>query len=158
MTSGVVVAGLGSEYRQDDGAGPAVARRIAEMVDYITDVGPMGEPLDLLGRWDEADLAIVIDSMRSGAELGAVEVFDLSEADLERDLVGTTTVSTHGIGFIGTLRLSRALDRAPSRVLLVAIEGRHFDQGMGLSEAVQNGVDQAVERIVDLLGDGRTDV
>ncbi len=62
----VVVAGMGNEYRRDDGAGPAVAAASAKEAPATIDIGPVVDPLDLLGRWDGADLAIVVDALRSG--------------------------------------------------------------------------------------------
>lgn len=58
----VVIASLGNEYRRDDGAGQVVAARAAEQAPEVHDVGPQVDPLDLLGRWDGADLAIVVDA------------------------------------------------------------------------------------------------
>jgi hypothetical protein len=60
----IVVAGLGNEYRRDDGAGPVTAARIVAQLP-AEDIGPVVDPLELLGRWDDADLAIVIDAVRS---------------------------------------------------------------------------------------------
>jgi len=59
--------------------------------------------------------------------------------------------STHGIGVAGVLRLARALDRAPRRVVVVGIEGEDFGRGTGLSPAVVAAVPAAVRRIVDLI-------
>ena len=73
----VVVAGIGSEYRRDDGAGAAVASRVWELAAGACDVGPVVDPLALLGLWDDAELAVVIDAVRSGADAGTVHVVDL---------------------------------------------------------------------------------
>ena len=63
----VVVASLGNEYRRDDGAGQVVAAGLVDRAPGVVNVGPRVDPLDLLGCWDDADLAIVIDATRSGA-------------------------------------------------------------------------------------------
>jgi len=68
----------------------------------VRDVGPLEEPLDLLGRFDGADLAIVIDAVRSGAPIGTVRVLDLDVAYSDGDSLGEPAVtSTHGIGLVG---------------------------------------------------------
>ncbi len=148
----VVVAGLGSEYRRDDGAGPLVAARAVGEAGGACDIGPLADPLDLLGVWDDADLAVVVDAMRSGAAPGALRVLDLaggSGADVPDHRASTT--STHGIGLTGVLRLSRAVGHAPRRVVVVGIEGEDFGRGQGLSPAVEAAVPGAVHRVVALI-------
>jgi len=144
----VVVAGVGSEYRRDDGAGPAVAARTVEEAPATHDIGPVVDPLDLLGRWDRADLAIVIDAMRSGAAPGTVRVLELT-GTAENSSPGVT--STHGISLSGVLRLAHAIDQAPSRVIVVGIEGDDFGRGLGLSPAVDAAIPLAVRTVVDLI-------
>ena len=67
----VVVAGLGSEYRRDDGAGPLVAgarRRRRPGVGATSARWPIRSTCS--GCWDDADLAVVVDAVRSGAAPG----------------------------------------------------------------------------------------
>ncbi len=150
----MVVAGLGSEYRHDDGAGPLVAARAVDVAGTGSDIGPMTDPLDLLGAWDGADLAIVVDAIRSGAVPGTLCVVDLSGGDsVDTSTRHSGSTSTHGIGLTGVLRLARAVGHAPRRVVVVGIEGEDFDQGKGLSPAVEAVVPDAVERVVGLMGE-----
>jgi len=153
----VVVAGLGSEYRRDDGAGPAVAERVALMVGGVTHLGPLADPLDLLGRWDGAVLAVVVDAVRAGAEPGTVRVIDLDGPVAARPGSdgGPAPTSTHGISVAGALRLARAVGRAPLRVVVVGIEGDDFSQGLGLSPAVERAVPEAARRVARLSGEVR---
>ena len=142
----VVVAGVGSEYRRDDGVGARVAALVAADARGAHDVSPLGDPLDLLGLWDGADLAVVIDAMRSGASPGTIRFVELATPEPDVDLV-----STHGIGLPGVLRLSRAVDRAPRRVVAVGIEGADFGRGVGLTPAVEAAVGMAAGRVVELI-------
>jgi hydrogenase maturation protease len=144
----VVVAGVGSEYRRDDGAGPAVAARTVEQSPATHDIGPVVDLLDLLGRWDRADLAIVIDAMRSGEAPGTVRVLELTGT-----AVGSSpgVTSTHGISLSGVLRLAQVIDQAPGRVVVVGIEGDDFGRGLGLSPAVTAAIPVAVQKVVDLI-------
>ena len=150
---------MGSEYRRDDGAGPAVvdrvvqhvARRGADRGAEPLAVGPFGDPLDLLGPWDGASLAVVIDATRSGAPAGTVRVYDL-DADVAGAPGPTAPASTHGLGVLGALRLARAVGTAPARVLAVGIEGVDFGQGVGLSPAVARAVPVAARRVLELIG------
>jgi hydrogenase maturation protease len=142
---GIIVAGLGNEYRRDDGAGPVTAARIVAHLP-AEDIGPIVDPLDLLGRWDNADLAIVIDAVRSGSTPGSVRVVELPSGD-----GGHGKTSTHGISLGGVWRLAQAVGRAPTRVIVVGIEGVDFGNGPGLSAAVDAAIPVAVQRAVALI-------
>lgn len=146
----VVVASLGNEYRRDDGAGQIVAAAVAEQAPGVDNIGPQVDPLDLLGRWDDADLAIVIDATRADGTPGAVRVVDLGSG---AESPGVT--STHGITLSGVLRLARAVGRAPARVIVVGIEGDDFGKGTGLSPSVCSAVPVAVSLVVDMIEEAR---
>ncbi len=152
-TARVVVVGMGSEYRRDDGVGVAVADEVARICPQVIRLGPIGEPLDLLGLWDGADLVVVVDAVRSGAPPGTVQLIELSEGvgagSAPSGPPGTT--STHGIGLSGVLRLARALDRAPRRVVVVGIEGGEFGDGVGLSPPVERAVSHAARHVRELV-------
>jgi hydrogenase maturation protease len=152
----IVVAGIGSEYRRDDGAGLAVAAQVAELVGGVTDLGAIADPLDLLGLWDGADLAVVVDAVRSGAEPGTVRLVELDTASGPEPLgEASRTTSTHGIGLTDVFRLAQAVGTAPGRVVVVGIEGSEFGQGTGLSRAVARSVPHATRQVADLIGDAR---
>lgn len=145
----VVVAGIGSELRGDDGVGVAVASAVAHLAPAV-DVGPLGEPLDLLGRWDGAELAVIVDATCSGSPAGSVRVHELGAAGADVP-PGDAPASTHGLGVPGVLRIARAVGRAPRRVVLVGVEGAAFERGEGLSPAVARAVPEAVARVVALV-------
>lgn len=158
-----VVAGVGSEYRHDDAVGALVSRAASRALG-VRDVGPAVDPLDLLGRWDHARLAVIVDAVRSGADPGTVQIMDLGAAaypsrsggsDTSGDTPGrgrrTAATSTHGVDVLGVLRLARAVGRAPDRVVLVGIEGEDFSHGIGLSPRVSRALPDAVRQVVSLL-------
>jgi len=150
----VVVAGLGSEFRRDDGVGSVVAERAVTEAASARDVGPIGDPLDLLGVWNNADLVVIVDAVASGAPPGQVRVLEMDVARLSAHDDGAAVPapqSTHGIGLAGVLRLARALGQAPARLVVVGIEGERFDLGRGLSPSVQAAVPEAVRRVVELI-------
>lgn len=150
-----VVAGIGSEYRRDDGVGIAVARLVAGDSPGVVDVGPLGEPLDLLGRWDGVELAVVVDALRSEEPPGTVRVLELDAPGLAgpgaRTRGADARASTHGLGVADVLRLSHAVGCAPRRVVVVGVVGERFDEGIGLSRAVGAALDGAVAAVRELL-------
>jgi len=149
----VLVAGLGSEYRRDDGAGPAAVSIVMQQCPGVTVVGPLDDPLDLLGLWDGAALAVVVDAVSSGSPPGTVQVVELDPAapGPAREGGASGMNSTHGIGLAGVYRLARAIERAPSRVVVVGIEGSDFGQGVGLSQGVEEGVQHAARHVVEMI-------
>jgi hydrogenase maturation protease len=119
----------------------------------VTVVGPLDDPLDLLGLWDDAALAVVVDAVSSGCPPGTVQVIELDPAVPgpagQRRAAGMS--STHGIGLSGVYRLARAIERAPVRVVVVGIEGSDFGQGVGLSRGVEEGVAHAARHVVEMI-------
>jgi hydrogenase maturation protease len=150
-----VVAGFGSPDRHDDGVGPVVAARAAVECSLASDVGPLGDPLDLLGLWNGAALTVVVDAVSSGAAPGTVRVFELTLDDRGADDAGSEggvgVTSTHGLGLAAVWRLARAVGQAPQRVVVVGVEGERFDFGPGLSPAVQAAIPDATRRVVELI-------
>ncbi len=159
----VVVAALGSQYRRDDGAGPAVAASVAGLLDGVRVVAPLGDPLDLLGAWDGAGLAVVIDAVRTGSRPGTISVLELTPngtgATSDPQRAGGSAdrhaTSSHGIGLAGVLRLARAVGRAPDRVVVVGIEGGEFGQGAGLSAEVAAAIPRAAHEVAILIEEVR---
>lgn len=147
----VVVAGLGNLYRGDDAVGPLVVELLAGANCGVRDVGPLEEPLDLLGRFDGADLAIVIDAVRSGAPIGTVRVLDVDVANSDDGRAEPAVTSTHGIGLVGVLRLARAVGRAPQRLVVVTVEGEAFELGSAMSAAVRAAVPEALLAVTALI-------
>ena len=150
----VVIAAVGSEFRRDDGAGPAVLERLGGGSGEARVLGALASPLHLLGAWDGAGLAIVVDAVGGGAPPGEVRVV---EVDL-RDPLGASTrraamPSSHGLGVSEALRLAVALGSAPARVVLVGIVGDDFGDGVGLSPEVSAAVGRAAQVVTDLVAE-----
>ena len=141
---------LGNELRGDDGVGPAVARWLAPRMSGSVDVSVVSDPIELIGRWDDIGLAVVADAMRSGRPPGTVRVMDPDD-DVA---AGSGTLTTHTLGLMAALRLSRALGHAPDRVVVVGIEGRRFGPGADLSSEVAAAVPVAGHRILELVKGG----
>ena len=140
MNGEVVVAGIGNAFRGDDGVGPAVAALVAEH-SGAHDIGPISEPLDLLGRFSGASLAVLVDATRSGAEPGSIRVIELDEVE---DFPAS---STHALGLRRVCQLASALGEAPGRVIVVGVEGEDFSDGEHLSAPVANAVRRAASKV-----------
>ena len=144
----VLVAGLGNEYRSDDGAGPAVAAYVSNrMSNVVSKV--ISEPLDLVGTWDDVALAVVVDATRSDSLPGTVQFVDLGTGEDAGSSAGP--MSSHGMDLPCVLRLGVAMGHAPRRVVVVGIEGENFADGVGLSPAVELAVVEAGELVLQVI-------
>ncbi len=145
--SRVLVAGLGNAWRRDDGVGPAVALRIAASnVPGVQVVVNAGEPADLVDVWKDADLAVVVDAMRTGKPAGTHLRIDGSTGDLS---AAGTPVSGHVLPLQHVVELARTLGVMPGRLLVFAVEGADFGLGEGLSPKVAATVDRLAREVLD---------
>jgi hydrogenase maturation protease len=146
----IVVLGVGNRYRRDDGAGLAVAELLAGRVPEFVDVVECEqEPSRLLEAWDGAEAAVIVDTVRSGAEPGTLHRFDASEEPLPAQVFRG---STHAFGVGEAVELGRALGRLPRRVLVYGVEGAAFEAGEGLTPAVEAAVGPAADAVLEDLG------
>jgi hydrogenase maturation protease len=149
--SKAVVIGVGNRYRGDDGAGPEVAARLrnsappgVEVLEYD------GDPAGLLDLWDGADLAVIIDAVRSPN--GAAGELHRVEVNTETGMTPAPAVSSHGIGPGEAVELARALGRLPRRLVLYGVEARTFSPGRQLSSEVEAAIAIAADRIAAEVG------
>jgi hydrogenase maturation protease len=149
----VLVAGLGNEYRSDDGAGPAVAAYVSSQMSSV-DSKVISEPLDLIGVWDDYDLAVVADATRSGSPPGTVQLVDLGAAEDADSSAGP--MSSHGMDLPRVFRLAHAMGHAPHRVVVVGIEGENFADGVGLSPAMALAVSEAGELVLQVIDEANS--
>jgi hydrogenase maturation protease len=145
---GTVVIAIGNEYRQDDGAASAVLRLLCDenaATDGFTHTD--GEATRLLGLWQGRDLAVVIDAVHAHpGEPGRIHRLDLDGAALARG-----GAHTHGLGLGEAVELGRVLGLLPERLVVVGIEGEHFDWGEGMSPAVADAVPKAASLVSGIL-------
>ena len=141
----VLVIGVGNDYRGDDAAGLAVARRLRESplarVDVIEATGDGGRLID---AWSGYDAVVFVDAMRSSCAAGTVRRVDVTS---EPAPACFSHRSTHAIGVIDAIEVARAMHRMPGLVILYGIEGANYDAGIALSPQVRSALPAAVEAV-----------
>ncbi len=145
----VAVIGIGNEYRGDDAAGIAVARRLAGLPD-VTVIELPGEGTEIIDAMAPFDRVILADASRSGEIPGTIREFDVSTVSLP---VRFFNYSTHAFGLAEALEVARALGTLPPEVTVFAIEGHRFDAGDELSPPVVEGVQEVASRIIKTLSE-----
>jgi hydrogenase maturation protease len=151
----ILIIGVGNEYRRDDAVGLLVARRLKKLsLENVTVLESKGEHVDLMESWKGADAAIIVDAAFSDAKPGTIHCIDARTQEIPR---GLFHFSTHAFSLGDAVELARAIDRLPPRIFVYGIEGERFDEGVGLSGAVEESVGALVELVLKLVGalDGR---
>ena len=159
----VLIAGIGNIFQGDDAFGVEVAQRLArrplpEGVKAV-DFGIRGYDL-AYAVMEERDCTILVDAVPRGGAPGTLYVIepDFSELD-EPDALDTTSVvvSAHAMNPLNVFRLVKAMGGTWSRVLLLGCEpgdlGSEEEGKMGLSDAVEAAVDEAVMLAESLVRD-----
>jgi len=147
--SRMVVIGVGNPYRRDDGVGPAAVERLRRRgLPGVILAECDGEPTRMLDLWTGADLAVVIDALRTGAPRpGAIHRRSLRHPSMR----GMGSASSHAVDLGDAVALAAALDRLPGTLLLYAIEAADTSLGVGLSPAVEAALDDLLDEIADEL-------
>ena len=145
----VRVIGIGNEFRQDDGVGLAVARRLRSCaVGGVDVIEHNGDGTSLLHTWEGARVVVLVDAVRSGSAPGTIHCVDVRAAGLPE---GALWSSSHTLGVADAVKLAAQLNCLPHALLIYGIEGRQFDFGTGLSPAVEGAAATVVERLLSIL-------
>ncbi len=156
MKPRVLVAGMGNDLCQDDGFGIEVIRRFFEdgvpegVRVYESGIAGIGLVQELM---DGYEALVIVDATDRGEEPGTVYLLavevpgpeELTEEGRQEFLADThLTVPSKA------LTLARALNVLPPRVYILGCQPKEHELGMGLSEPVERGVVDAVERLQEL--------
>jgi hydrogenase maturation protease len=149
-----VVIGVGNEFRRDDGAGPEVIARLRALQpgDASLSGVPLalgdGEPGRMIDPWESTRLAVVIDAV-GDTTMPPGHCLQLAVDALAG--VADGVASSHGIGLGDTVELARVLGRLPARLTVLAVVGRDFGFGTGLTAEVAAAVEELVEQVREIV-------
>lgn len=147
---GACVIGIGSPLMGDDGAGIVALERLRERWDFdpgveLMDGGTWG--MNLLPFIESAERVLILDAVRAGREPG--EVVTLEREEIPRFFA--TKISPHQIDLKEVLALAELRGTLPADTVVIGLEPSVIEMGMGLSSAVEEGVDAlcsaAIERL-----------
>lgn len=143
----ITVIGVGNPYRRDDGAGPAVIEALRQRLLPQVELAECdGEPTRLLDLWAGADLALVVDAVRTNRPRpGTIHRRSLRHPSFGR--AGCAT--SHAVDLGDAVALAVALDRLPTRMLLYLVEVADTSAGVGLTPPVARAVSELVTEIAE---------
>lgn len=149
MNTGVVVIGIGNEYRRDDGVGPIVATAIDEHnLPGVRVVTGIADPMDLVNAWTGAPLALLIDAAISDPSTpGRIERGAAADA-------AAGGISTHGLDVTQALALGQALGREPDQLIVFTVDAADVGDGVGLTPEVAAAVPEVVAAAVAEIAGG----
>jgi len=144
-----LVIGVGNAYRGDDGAGIAVARKLAaQRLPGVRVMEMNGEGTSLVEAWKDAPSVLLVDAVSSGAVPGTIHRFEAQVGPLP---TGLEHRSSHSFGVAEAVEVARALGRLPSHMVVYGIEGGLFAPGQGLSPEVERAVEEVASRLISEL-------
>ncbi|MCX5112456.1 hydrogenase maturation protease [Streptomyces sp. NBC_00378] len=149
-TARVLVAGIGNLFLGDDGFGPEVVRRLAlgdevppqvRVVDY--GIRGMHLAYDLL---DGYDALVLVDAYPGGGAPGEVTVLRIGVEDL-----GSGEFDAHGMNPVTVLANLDQLGGTLPLTYLVGCTPAGVEEGIGLGEAVDSAVPEAMQAVHTLI-------
>lgn len=122
--SGIRIIGLGSAHG-DDRVGWELVRLLesepsAAAAWRLRACATVGG--ELLEFWKDAELAIIVDAMRSAAPPGTLQCFELHPRNELSAVTAVQAVSSHGLDLPDLIELAEALDSLPRRLVLIGVE------------------------------------
>jgi hydrogenase maturation protease len=155
----ILVAGIGNIFLGDDAFGVEVVRELAKQElpgeVKVMDIGIRSYDL-AYAILDGYGATILVDTTARGNPPGTLYLIEPDQEELER--LEEEVPDGHNLGPLQVLRLVRSLGGDIARLYLVGCEPAVLeteDGQIGLSEAVQAAVPQAIEMIRTLITDLR---
>jgi len=143
--SAILLIGVGNDYRGDDGVGLLIARRLeARRLPNVAVIEEAGDVATLMEAWTNADMVMLFDAVRSGAEPGTIHRFDAHVRPIPAKLF---RYSTHAFSVAEAIELARVLGRLPPHLVVYGVEGKAFEAGTTLSVEAETAAHRVVERV-----------
>ncbi|MDQ4001153.1 MAG: hydrogenase maturation protease [Actinomycetota bacterium] len=156
MKPRVLVAGMGNDLRQDDGFGIVVVRRFFEegvpegVRLYEPGIAGIGLVQELM---DGYEALVIVDATDRGEKPGTVYLLEVEVPDPEEFTEESRQeflADTHLTVPSKALTLARALKILPPKVYILGCQPKEHELGMDLSEPVERGVAEAIQRLREL--------
>ena len=147
---GTLVVGLGNLLLGDEGVGVRVVEELKgqELPDSVAVVEGGTTGLGLICLMEGYQRVIIVDAAEMGHLPGSVVRFTPAEVQFK---IAKAPLSLHQIGLGEVLALAKALEVAPTKVVIIGIQPGQMEGGLGLSPEVEGAIPQAIRIILDEL-------
>jgi hydrogenase maturation protease len=147
----LIVIGVGNPYRRDDAVGLLIARRVRDAVPAsVAVLEESGEGAALMEAWRGAEIVVLCDAVRSGAEPGTIHRLEAARQPIPS---GFFRYSTHAFSVAEAVEMARALGQLPPHLLIFGIEGADFAAGTELSPAVEAAAHTVIREVLAVVHD-----
>jgi len=149
--SGTLVLGVGNTILTDEGVGPWVVDRLAELnpdAPGITWMDGGTLSFSIAASVEDAEYLIVVDATELKSEPGTVKFF--VDAEMDR-ILSQHGRSVHEVGLMDLMSMALIADRVPRRRALVGIQPEIVDWGTEPSPRVAKAVPEAAQAVADLI-------
>jgi hydrogenase maturation protease len=153
----ILVAGIGNIFLGDDAFGVEVVQRLArrELPSEVcvVDFGIRGFDL-AFALMEDYQAIVLIDAVPRGEPPGTLYTIEPNLNALDVTSLAEVSVEMHGMNPMKVLAMVKAMGGEPKRMLLVGCEPsplREDEERMGLSEAVEKSLDEAVTIVEGLI-------
>jgi hydrogenase maturation protease len=144
-----LLIGVGNAYRRDDAVGLIATRALRPVIGAACTIREeSGEGATLMEAWSDAEVVVLLDAAKSGAQPGTIVRLDAGAGPLPAHFFH---YSTHAFGVAEAIELARTLGRLPGRLVVFGVEGADFTAGEELSPPVARAVPQLVDAVLDEL-------
>ena len=141
----LLVVGLGTPERRDDGVGLVVAEALRAVAPTAVAIHLLPrQALELLTLWEGHRHVWVVDAVHSGAPPGTCHRLEPAAQHWPARWQGG---STHGLGLVEAFALAESLGVLPAQLVVYGIEGADYGMGEGLTPAVAAAVPHVVARL-----------
>ena len=145
----IVILGVGNILLSDEGVGVHVANELMkmELPPEVSVVEGGTDGFRLLNVITEADLLIVIDAIKGGADPGSIYRFDIDDI---RNCPSGFKTSVHQIGILEVIDLSELIGKKP-HTTIIGIEPKSLEMGMELTPEIRSKIPRIIELILEEL-------
>ena len=143
----LLIAGIGNVLLGDDGVGPFVIKVLESQYDFAESVelADLGTPgFDLLVHLSGADAVILVDSAKFGGRAGDIRLFRKEEI---LRIPAVARLDPHSPALRESLSQLELMGTMPGELLLVGIQGSHFEPGSPLSTPVRECVPVIIDAV-----------
>jgi hydrogenase maturation protease len=144
--NGILIIGIGNEFRSDDGYGLVIARKIRKKIDpSVKVIEHSGDGASLMEVWKGYDNVIIIDAVCFGKKPGTLLVIDANKKSLPTEKMHH---SSHIFGLNDAIETARVLKKLPKNIQIFGVEGKSFGTGTSMSEEIKVTMNEVIDKIM----------